>query len=223
MRLLLVPSPLVGPRAWVPVAEQLRSGEPGLDPVVVDTGSPTCPDDVVGAVVAAAGAGPVVLVTHSNAGLYAPVLSTLLDVVATVHVDAALPLAVSSGTTTLAPPGLLAHLRGLVDDDGLLPPWTAWWDDVGDLFPDDATRREIEEGQPRLPLAYLESMLPVPAGWASRQQAYLAFGSTYAEEVAAARRHGWPVTVVAGGHLHQLHDPAGVADEVRRLLGLLGV
>ena len=129
----------------------------------------------------------------------------------------------SAGTTTLAPPDLLEHLRGLADDAGLLPPWTAWWDDVGDLFPDGATRREVEQGQPRLPLAYLESELSVPAEWAARPQAYLAFGDTYAEETAAARRHGWPVTVVTGGHLHQLHDPAGVADEIIRLLGLLGV
>ena len=54
-------------------------------------------------------------------------------------------------------------------------------------------------------------------------QAYLAFGKTYAEETVAARRYGWPVSVVPGGHLHQLHDPAGVADAIRRLLGLLAI
>ena len=79
-------------------------------------------------------------------------------------------------------------LESLADDDGLLPPWTQWWDDLSGLFPDDATRAAIEAGQPRLPLSYFTATLPVPDGWASGPCAYLAFGDTYAEEVAFARR-----------------------------------
>ena len=218
MRLVLLPSPLVGPCTWAPVATWLVAQ--GHDALVVETGAPSGSLEVVEAAVATADAEPVVLVTHSNAGLYAPVLATLLDVVAAVHVDAALPF--TPGTTTLAPPGLLEHLRGLADGAGLLPPWTEWWDDLGDLFPDEATRRAVTQRQPRLRLAYFESELPVPAGWMSRSQAYLAFGETYAEETAAARGHGWPVTVLPGRHLHQLHDPSGVGAEILRLLGRLG-
>ncbi len=207
--LLLVPSPLLGAATWTPVAERL--GGLGLSARVV--GLPTgrrMPEDVVGAVAsAAAGLGPVVLVPHSNAGLYAPHLADRLDVAATVHVDAALPS--TEGETALAPDDFLDFLRGLAGGDGVLPPWTQWWDDVGDLFPDPATRAAVEAEQPRLPLAYFAERLPVPAGWASAPAGYVAFGDTYAEEVALAREHGWPVTTLAGGHLHQLHDPAAVA------------
>jgi len=42
--------------------------------------------------------------------------------------------------------------------------------------------------------------------------------STLAEQlVAAARAHGWPVTVLAGRHLHQLVAPAEVASAVTDL------
>jgi len=159
-------------------------------------------------VAAAAGERPVVLVPHSNAGLAVPVLGTRIDVRATVFVDAALPLA--EGETAMAPPGLLAVLEELAGGDGLLPPWTEWWDDLTGLFPDDLARAAVEAGQPRLPLSYFTATLPVPDGWASDACAYLAFGDTYAEEIAFARARRWPVDVLTGRHLHQLHDPSSV-------------
>ena len=82
------------------------------------------------------------------------------------------------------------------------------------VFPDAETRAEVEAEQPRLPLSYFRARLRVPDGWARRPCAYLAFGDTYAEEVAFAREHGWPVTVLDGRHLHQLHDPAAVGAAV---------
>jgi hypothetical protein len=203
---LLVPSPLVGPASWGGVAEHLRRR--GQSVRVVDTGAPRRPDRVVDAVTrAASGLTDLVLVPHSNAGLYGPHLGERLDLTATVYVDAALP-------------GLHAMLRRLADAAGVLPPWTGWWDDVDELFPDPATRAEVERGQPRLPLAYFEARLPVPEGWAARPSAYLAFGDTYAAEVAFARAAGWPVTTLAGGHLHALHRPGAVAAEVLRLARL---
>jgi hypothetical protein len=206
---------LLGVRAWTPVAEWLAgAGRPAR---VVDTAGVRAPEDLVEAVAAAAGGEPVVLVPHSNAGLAVPAVSSRVDVRATVFVDAALPL--GEGETALAPPGLLAVLEDLADDDGLLPPWTAWWDDLTGVFPDDATRAEVELGQPRLPLSYFRARLPVPDGWASGRCAYLAFGETYAEEVAFARAHRWPLTVLDGRHLHQLHDPAGAGRVVLELLG----
>lgn len=218
MRLLLVPSPLVGPASWAPVADELR--ELGRDVRVVDTGAPSTPADAVDSIVeAASGLSDLVLVPHSNAGLYAPHLGPLIGVQATVYVDAA--LAGLDTETALAPPGLLAMLRQLADADGLLPRWTDWWDDVDGLFPDARTQAAVERGQPRLPLSYFESRIPAPRGWAERPSAYLAFGDTYADEIGFARQQGWPVTTVTGGHLHALHDPAGVAAEILRLARLV--
>jgi hypothetical protein len=209
---LLVPSPLLGPSTWRPTAEWLLAA--GHRAAVVDTTGVTSATDLAERVVAVAAAEsePVVLVPHSNAGLSVPLVGAQVDLRATVFVDAALPL--ESGDTALAPSGLLAHLETLADDDGLLPPWTQWWDDLTGLFPDAATRAEVEAEQPRLPLAYFRARLPVPDGWADGRCAYLAFGDTYAEEVAFARMHHWPVRVVAGRHLHLLHDPAGVGAAV---------
>ena len=208
---VLIPSPLLGPATWRPVEAWLLGQ--GHDARVVDLGSePRTPSHVLESAVAAAGDRTGVLVPHSNAGYYAPHLATLVDARATVYVDAALPDPASEGTdTALAPPAFLDFLRTLADDEGVLPPWTEWWEeDVADLFPDRSTREAVEREQPRLPLTYFTSRVPVPTGWTGRRAAYLAFGETYAEERDRASRLGWPTRTLAGGHLHALKDPAEV-------------
>jgi hypothetical protein len=78
--------------------------------------------------------------------------------------------------------------------------WTEWWDeDLAPLFPDTRTRELVERQQRRLPLAYFAGPLPLPRGWAERPAAYLAFGDTYADEVAFARDRGWPVSALPAG------------------------
>jgi hypothetical protein len=88
-----------------------------------------------------------------------------------------------------------------------------WWDeeDVAPLFPDQPTRRAVTEEQPRLPLAYYEASVPIPAGWDVRPCAYLLFGPPYDEAASQAHAQGWIVDRLPGGHLHQLVDPDGVA------------
>lgn len=214
--LLLLPSPLLGPATWTPVARLLGAR-------VADPSGATRPEQVLAAYERAAeGLDDVVLVPHSNAGLYAPLLAARLDAVATVYVDAALPGAEAS--VPLTPPAFLEFVSGLVRDDGLLPPWTRWWDaeDVDGLFPDAATRAAVEAEQPRLPLSYFTARLPVPTGWAERPSAYLAFGDTYADEIAAATGRGWPVTTVPGRHLHQLVAPGEVAAAIAALVERAG-
>jgi hypothetical protein len=135
-----------------------------------------------------------------------------------VFVDAILPG--STGPTPLAPEAALPQLAALADSDGLLPPWTAWWDDadVAALFPDDEMRRRIEAEEPRLPLTYFSQSIDAPTGWDERPAAYLAFGDTYAAERADAESRGWPTLTLAGNHLHMLVDPDAVA---RAILGLV--
>ena len=202
-RLLLVASPLLGPATWRPVADVLtRQGYDARTTTVEHLAADT-------------GTGPVVVVPHSNAGLHVPHLTRDLDVVATVYVDAALPTE-DATSTTLAPPAFRDFLATLADADGVLPRWTDWWPaaDVAPLFPDDAGRAVVEAEQARRPLTWFDREVPVPAGWVDRPSAYLAFGMTYPAEVALARRHHWPVTVVDGAHLHTLVDPEGVAAAV---------
>jgi hypothetical protein len=216
---VLVHSPSVGPATWRPVAEQLTAaghrvrlpsllhvtdGEPPYWPAVVTAvrdGLRGIPADQ-----------PLVLVAHSNAGLFVPVIRAGLDrpVAATVLVDAALPA--RSGPTPVAPPELLDFLRPLAVT-GRLPRWTDWWDeaDIAPMFPDAATRRTVVEEQQRLPLAYYEQEIPVPEGWDDHPCAYLLFGPPYEHTAADALERGWRTARLPGEHLHQLVNPAGVA------------
>lgn len=220
---VLVPSPLLGPATWEPVRRLLHLEGVPTEVLALPADGRARPVDVVSAMVSALPAGrELVLVPHSNAGLYVPALVVERDVRGVVFVDAALPD--DDGATPAAPAAFLPFLAGLADDDGLLPPWTQWWppEDVAALFPDDRTRAQVEDQQPRLPLAYFRSTVPGPAGWTSVPCAYLAFGDTYAEEVARAQASGWPVSVLPGRHLHMLVAPRQVAAEVRRLLRAAG-
>lgn len=225
---VLVHSPSVGPSTWRPVADQLMQAGyqvrvPSLLPVG-DGGPPFWPRvvsavrDDLGEVPAET---PVILVAHSNAGLFVPVIRAGLahPVASTVFVDAALPD--RNGSTPVAPPGLLDFLRPKAVN-GTLPRWTDWWDeaDVAPMFPDPVTRQvrqTIIDEQPALPLSYYEQRVPVPGGWDDHPCAYLLFGPPYDELATEARERGWRVAHLPGAHLHQIVDPAGT---VRQLVGL---
>ena len=218
--LVLLPSPLLGPAVWEPVAALLRAS--GHDCVVADAAGST-PAEVLDALhdslpLSLLG-GDVVLVPHSNAGLYVPALAGRFGfpaVAAAVFVDAALP-PLDGGPARTAPEDLLAHLGALTDDDGLLPPWSQWWgSDLDGLFPGDDMRRRVQAQERRLPLSYFTAAVPA-AGWGDLSCAYLGFGDTYAAEQATARAAGWPVEVLAGRHLEMLHRPALVVDQVLAL------
>jgi hypothetical protein len=219
---VLVHSPSVGPLTWAPVAERMPGSVVPSLLHVAESGPPFWPA-VAGAVADAIGRLPddtkVVLVAHSNAGLFVPAIvgASGRTISACVFVDAALPA--RRGPTAVASPANLAFLRDLAGPDGRLPGWTSWWDDaeIAPMFPDAATRRAVEAEQPRLPLAYYEQPVPAPAGWDDRPCGYLLFGPPYDEVAADARGRGWPVEHVAGRHLHQLVDPGAVAAGIRRL------
>ena len=219
--IVFLPSPLLGPSVWHPVSR--ICAELGWHTTLCSVPTPVrTGQDVLDAWLRQLPTtGDLVLVPHSNAGAYVPELTVRRPVVASVFVDAILPP--PAGRIPLAPPGFLDALRGKADDDGLLPPWTSWWDeaDVAVLFPDAETRAQVEQEQQRLPLTYFSGTLAVPAGWDERPGAYLAFGDTYAPERAAAAQRAWPVRTLPGDHLHQLHDPGQVADAVLALLGQL--
>ena len=236
-RLVLMSSPLLGPSAWAPVAGLL--GGQGLPVTVAAVAGPvrTAADVLAGFVDAVPDEPGLVLVPHSNAGLYVDALAAVRRVERVVFVDAGLPS--RSGPTPVAPAELRRHLEGLVDADGLLPPWTGWWPEqaVERLFPDARTRAVVESEQRRLPLDYFADAVPAsaahpaaargahpgadpaarPAAHPTVPGGYLAFGDTYAEERETAVRRGWPVETLAGEHLHQLVDPEAVAAAVLRL------
>ena len=229
---LLVHSPSVGPGTWLPVADRLR--ELGYGVAVpsllgVANGEPPFWPHVAAA--AAAGlagtdpAEPLVLVVHSNAGVFVPVILDGLNrpIECCVFADAAIPAAGDS--TPTAPEGLLPFLRGLADADGRLPQWTDWWDeyDVAPMFPSPGVRRVLAAEQPRLPLAYYLERVPVAQGWDyGLACGDLLYSEGYAEPLAEARRRGWTALSVPGEHLHQVVDPEAVTEAILELAGVTG-
>ena len=214
--LLVLPSPLLPGDAYATLAAALR--DLGHDCLVADASGAQSGRQLVDRW--AAGAAPGTrLVAHSNAGYLAPAVRAAIgsrDPV--LFMDAALPP--SSGDTALAPPELRRHLDTLVDEStGLLPPWTRWWpqDVVLGVIPEPVFEA-IDTVCPRLSTSYFDSRVPAPDGWADAPHRYLAFGDTYADEVARAHRLGWSVVTTTGSHLQFLHDPATVAGTIDGLL-----
>jgi len=222
----LVHSPSVGPSTWLPVAERLRdSGHEAVVPslLTVTRERPPAWPHVVAAVrnglEGTSAAAPVVLVAHSNAGLFIPVLSRDLGrpVVLAIFADASVPVA--AGETPMVGDDFLPFLRGLADPSGMLPRWTDWWaeDDVAQLLPAPQSRRLVVDEQPTLPMRYYLERVPSPAGWDHLDCCYLQFSQAYDGPAEEARRRGWPVLRVPGEHLHQVVDPDAVAHAVLKL------
>ena len=218
--LLVLPSPFLGPAPYEQVVAALSFS--GLDASVADV--PPDPDgaSLVDAWSASArGLDDVVLVPHSNAGYLAPAVSAATGGAPVVFVDAALP--VTAGSTTLAPPAFREHLATLAGPDGRLPRWTRWWSrsDLAEVLP-GSLLDDLDALLPEVPLSYVDGEVPVPPDWQAGARAYLALGTTYAEELAMARSHGWPTRVLDdAGHLHLLVEPEEIAAEVVALAARL--
>ncbi len=219
---VLVHSPSVGPSTWQPAAGLLReAGHDVVVPSLLGVGDgdppywPRVPAAVSDALTGTLGADPsqpLVLVVHSNAGLFVPVIADRLarPVACTIFADASIPPA--DGSTPVAEHDFVPFLRDLADADGRLPQWTSWWgeEDVAALLPDPQVRAVVTAEQPRLPLEYYLEHIPVPGGWDRRPCGYLLFGDAYEGQAADARGRGWPVRTLPGEHLHQVVDPSGV-------------
>jgi hypothetical protein len=221
VRFGLLTSPLLGPAAWGPVCAELAAiGHEAV--VAAHVGAaPASAEEVSAAFVdALRPTDDWVLVPHSNAGLFAPAVARHRRVRAVVYVDARLP---ASGVHPMSSQESLRFLTELADAHGLLPRWSDWWDDdIGVLFPSEASRRTCESEMRRLPLDYFRDAVD-GAGWSKLSSAYLAFGDTYAAERNRASEVGFPTTRINDAeHLHMLIDPTGVAREITQLVTELG-
>ncbi|WP_435747996.1 hypothetical protein [Nocardioides sp. SYSU DS0663] len=217
---LVLPSPLLPAAAYTPLRDCLE--EAGLRCDVAALADPTRPHDVLEWWTAAAVAADVgTLVAHSNAGYFAPsVRAAASSDARIVFLDAALPP--EAGETRLAPAAFRARLGELADAHGSLPPWSRWWpeEDLRRTVPEHLVEW-IDRSCPRLPLAYFDAAIEPPGGWCHGHNAYLAFGDTYADELAFAQACGWSTARLDdAGHLHFLRTPRDVAAAVGVLLGL---
>ena len=216
--LILIHSPFLGPATWQSTARALEGKQrrvhvPSL--LTVAQSAPPYWPAGVDSIIRSAADEPVVIVPHSNAGLYVPAVVEALgeQVRGVVFIDAAMPAAGHHTTPDF--------LRTLATVDGLLPPWTSWWDDadVAALFPDPHVRAEVEAEQPRMPLAYYDHLPPAPHDWTAPSAGYIWFGRPYDKGAEQAALRGWPTAHLPGGHLHMLTDPDAVAAAIVEMAG----
>jgi hypothetical protein len=230
--ILLVHSPLLGPSSWRRCAEILEST--GRRVVVPDlrasVASPTAwwaraTDTAVTTGATAAGAAEpsgveFVVVGHSGAGVVLPQIAARLDrLQAVVFVDALLPA--RSGVTE-ASEQHRAFVATLPVTDGLLPPWSRWWDPqvLDEIIPDPRLRAILTSDEPRLSPEFWSEPVPVPREWPAGRGRYLRLSPAYDDSAAAAAARGWPVRSLPGTHLDPLVRPADVAAEILALAAM---
>ena len=221
---ILVHSPVAGPGTWRWVAETLaarghRVTVPAVSAKEASLGWEAFADSV------AAQAGRedhAVLVGHSGAGPLLPQIRARArwEPDALVFVDAAVPP--EAGEAELVPSGFLAELRGMARD-GLLPAFSDWFGPgvMTDLIPDEGKRAIVCGELPRLPVSFLESRVPAPAGWASASCGYVQLSEPYTAEAAEAASRGWPVLQRPGAHLDMVTRPVLIADAILSVTGRL--
>lgn len=213
---LLLHPPLLGPAVWAPGAAALTAAghravvpdlRPALDP------PPGWYDRAATlatlAAQSAAGVPDLVVAAHSGAGVVLPVVADRVGATAAVFVDAMLPGKPTSDR-------LKGFLAGLPQTGGRLPRWSDWWgpEAMAEEVPDPELRARIEADQPRLPLAFWDERVPVPASWPPPRVGYLRLSPAYDAEAAAAAEQGWPVRSLPGLHLDLASRPAEVAAEL---------
>jgi pimeloyl-ACP methyl ester carboxylesterase len=146
--IVLTHSASVGPATWGAVARELRfRGEDVEVPSMLgfaESGPPYVRaylDRATAALRSIHGAGPVVLVGHSNAGLFLPAIAASLAprAVVLVFADASIP-PLDGPEAELAPAALMTELRAMAVA-GVLPRWGDWW-------PEEATEALYPDVQP---------------------------------------------------------------------------
>ena len=209
LRFVLASSPAVGPLALARLAVALRA----RGATVV---TPVAHPDLASYLEAASAPAPAdVLVGYSGGGPRLFAVAARLHPRAIVFMDAGLP---ADGAAPDADPAMAAALDSLpLDDNGMLPPWPAWWPDsvLARLCPDAELRSQFAADCPQVPrIIYAQ---PIPAPPFEGPCAYLAFGDVYAAERKLAERSGWPTATLARGHLAPLTAPDEVAVELIEL------
>jgi hypothetical protein len=160
------------------------------------------------------------VVGHSGAGAFLPVIAQNSNARVTVFVDAVLP---DSDGPYLPSKDFTALLDRLDVTDGLLPPWNDWWtpEVMARLVPDDALRRRLVDEIVRVPRSFYDASIDLPQSWFSRPSGYLQLSPAYDAEATRADHWGWPIVRLDGTHLDVAVRPDVVARHVDDLARLL--
>lgn len=218
---VLVPSPLFGPSTWAPLGSELiAQGARVLIATPVDAGVPPFwPQHAAAAAITVPEVDDLVLVGHGGAG---PLLPAIADaagrpVARYVFADADLPHHGMSRLDLLKmrDPAFAAAVDQGLQAGGSYPEWSD--DDLAGAIPSRFARAAVlSELKPRSRAFFVEP-LPVPPGWPDAPCAYLQLSAEYDVVAGEARRHGWPVEHLDGGHFRAVADPPAVAAALLRL------
>jgi hypothetical protein len=224
---VLIHSPLIGPYSWRPVGDELENtGQrvviPSLLAVLEQSSgyANSIAEYVRKAVDGSALPEPLVLVGHSAAGAYLPVIGAELDraVTAYVFVDARLPMRGTSLADQDTPEE--GQHRRKMAEDGMLPPWPEWFDEgvMAEVIPNEERRnRFVTELQP-IPLALFHEEIIYPSDWPDAPCAYLRLSEFYKPLAQEASAVGWPVLEIDAEHLHLITHPQEVANLLLSIL-----
>lgn len=230
--LIAVHSPLVGPATWQPVARLLRRRfdvmVPRLHGVAAGPGPYACRfAEEVSRDARDSREDKVVIIGHSGAGAYLPVIADALNgrVIGAAFVDAQLPRPGLSDFEASAPEfreNLIAMAH-----DGMLPPWDQWFppEVLTGLIPQAEQREAFLAELGPIALTYFQEPAPDTAAWsrswARTRCTYLQLSEAYQEQADRAEALGWPTSRLAAGHLGVLTDPEPVAEFLSEFVEML--
>lgn len=227
-RLILLHSPLLGPYSLRATASELAAlglaAEAPAWPKLssVGEGYYLALAQAMAATIDGGGTDPVVLVAHSGAGALVPAVAAHLraPVAGAIFLDSTLPHPGRSWLDT-APAETREALRAGAQM-GQLPPWDDWWPPgaLEKLVPETSVRQALVEELEPLPLAYFDEAAPQVE--LASPAAFLQLSNSYADEMRAAGRMGWPNISLPLNHLGPLSHPKAVAMAVRSLAARFG-
>lgn len=224
---LLIPSPLLGPASWLPVAAVMA--ELDQPTVIAETTMTTTADldhitpwiNQILSLPPPEDGLPIVVVSHSAACPRTPLLVDHLlhkgwPIEAMILVDGRFP---TGEAFTVSQPHFGAMLDGLIRPDDYLPPWPRWWGSLVQGLVVDPVARDLvfNEASP-IPRTWFDQGCPVADLPPHVGRAFLSFGPGYAQACDQAHQAGWLTTRLNGDHLHQVVAPRPVAATLMAML-----
>jgi pimeloyl-ACP methyl ester carboxylesterase len=166
-----------------------------------------------------------ILVGHSLACTLVAELASRCSVGGLIMVDGFIPPA--SGAVPPASGVLRDLVAALPVNNGLLPPWSDWWNErqarvlgVATLAQDPQAFEEFRNGLPRFAPSWFDDTIDL-ASWGHVPVGYIRTSEFFERSADEAEQRGWPVIRLNGTHMHSMLAPAETADAIEKICSRL--